>query len=107
MHAWARLATVLVCLLGLSLPLFASTSASTSASTGDDCHAGFAAYVAAQPYIVNPAIDGRRATQIVAVFEDVTTAVRGATTWQIEIRSVSSGAIVAMRNGATLLMPRE
>jgi hypothetical protein len=89
-----------VCLLALALPVFAS-------SADDECHAGFSAYAAAQPYIVNPAAQGRGATRIVAVFESLQAIERGAVPYRIEIRSVATGTLVATRVGETILQPRK
>lgn len=93
---------VLVCVLFSGLPAVASDAL----SSGDECHAGFSAYVAAQPYIINPAVPSRRSTKIGVVFEYLDAVARGAVPFRIEIRSVASGELVATRRGATLLEPR-
>jgi len=99
MTAVVRHAIFLVGLLGASLTLIAAPV--------DECHSGFAAYAGAQPYILNAQVADRRTTQIVAVFEDIGTDVRGAVPYRIEIRSVATGKLVAVRRGATLLVPHE
>ena len=78
-----------------ALPVFAA----------DECHAGFSAYAAAQPYIVNPAASDRSATRIVGIIEDTSDDARGAIGWRIEIRSVETGEVVATRRGAANLAP--
>jgi hypothetical protein len=95
-------ALALLCVL-LSGP---TVSASDGPSTGDECHAGFAAYAAVQPYILNPAVAERRSTTIGIVFENLEAVARGAVPYRIEIRSVETGQLVAVRRGTTLLEPR-
>jgi len=99
-----RHAFVVVCLLILGIPAVAASF--EGERTDDECHAGFAAYVGAQPYILNPAANGRAATTIVAVFDHPQATARGIVPYVIEIRSVESGELVATRRGATPLLPR-
>lgn len=99
MTAVVRYAIFLVGFLGASLSLVGAPV--------DECHSGFAAYTGAQPYILNSNVAERQATQIVAVFEDVATDVRGAVPYRIEIRSVATNALVAVRRGIALLVPHE
>ena len=89
---------VLVCLLGLlAVPALANPA--------DECHAGLAAYAAAQPYIVNPQVASRATTHIVGVVEDGTAISSDAVTWRIEIRSVETGELVSTRRGVATLTP--
>lgn len=71
----------------------------------DECHAAFSAYVAAQPYILNPAVAGRAVSRIVGVIEDVTAGQRSLVSWQMQIRSLETGEVVATRRGSTILVP--
>lgn len=98
-----RHAFVVVCALLASLSAGASGAV---LSSEDECHAGFSVYAAAQPYIVNPAVEARSATKIGVVFENLQAMARGAVPYRIEIRSLATGELVATRHGATLLLPR-
>ena len=82
---------VLLLLLVASPSLFAATATFTNA---DDCHSEFSGYVAARPYIINPAVADRAQTTIVAVFEDSGAAVAGIVPFRVEVRSVATGQIV-------------
>lgn len=65
-----------------------------AASAADDCHAKFAVYLAAQPYILNPAVQARRKTTIVAVFEDATAEKYGAIAYRLEIADAQTNRVV-------------
>ena len=80
----------------LAMPVFASD---------DECHMGFSAYAAAQPYIVNPAAADRAETRIVGILEDTSVDARGAVAWRIDIRSLTTGEVIATRRGAASLAP--
>ena len=84
---------------------FAAGAATTAPA--DECHAGFAAYAAAQPYIINPGAAGRSITRLVGVIEEATAGRRGAVSWLMLIRSVETGEVVATRRGSALLVPGE
>ena len=86
------------CLLSLAF--------TASAVNEDECHGAFSAYAGAQPYIINPSVQGRTATKIVVVFEALQATGRGAVPYRIEISSVETGGLVATRSGTTLLRPR-
>lgn len=86
---------LLVCLVSAVLPASAAV---------DDCHPGFNAYAAAHPYIINPAVEARANTQIVAVFEDSEAVASGAVGYRLLIRN-ASGEIVAVRRGAVDYAP--
>ena len=88
---------VLLCFVLLASP--------ADAAPIDECHAGFSAYAAAQPYIVNPAVPDRAVTRIVGVIEEVTAQQRGSVHWQMLIRSIETGEVVATRRGITTLIP--
>lgn len=84
-----------------------AAGAATAAPVVDECHAEFAAYAAAQPYIISPAVADRGVTRLVGVIEEVTAGQRGAVTWRMDIRSVETGELVATRRGSALLVPGE
>jgi hypothetical protein len=86
-----------VALLLSPLPLFAS----------DECHARFAYYLAAQPYIVNAAAGDRAATTIVAVLEDMSLEATADVVYRLEVVSTSTGDVVRAFRGVTQLHPRE
>lgn len=79
----------------LAVPVFAA----------DECHMGFSAYAAAQPYIVNPAAADRAETRIVGILEDTSADARGAVAWRLDIRSVATGEVIATRRGEASLTP--
>lgn len=88
-----------------TLLVFLLFSAVASAASVDECHSGFSAYAAVQPYILNPAVSGRELTTIVAVFEMMQAEVRRAVSYRFEVRSVETGEIVTVRRGSTVLVP--
>ncbi len=72
----------------------------------DECHAGFSAYVAASPYILNPSVTDRRVTTIVAVFEDSELSAVSSMRYRVTIRSAESGGIVRVLEGTKTLVPQ-
>ncbi|MDQ3282809.1 MAG: immune inhibitor A [Acidobacteriota bacterium] len=95
---------LLVCLLAVSPSMSAAVPA---AGSGDECHAGFAAYIAASPYILNPATADRQHTTIVAVFEDSELASSTDLAYRVIVRSIDSGNVVRVLTGAKALRPRD
>lgn len=85
--------------LSVSFLLFCVTFLPLAARAADECHAGFAAYAAAQPYIVNPAVADRSTTTIVAVFEDSDIGASGPISYRMLVRSVATGELVAVLVG--------
>ncbi|MFL6246492.1 MAG: hypothetical protein ACJ74H_10745 [Thermoanaerobaculia bacterium] len=71
----------------------------------DECHMGFSAYAAVEPYIVNPAVVERAATRLVGILEDTSADARGAIGWRFDIRSIATGEVIATRRGAAHLAP--
>lgn len=88
--------TVVVLLLSPNF-LFAET---------DECHARFAYYLGAQPYIVNAAAPERAATTIVAVLEDLTLESTAEVLYRLEIVSSTTGDVARVVHGVTQLHPR-
>jgi hypothetical protein len=85
----------LVCVLFLAAPVLQA----------EECHQGFSAYVGASPYILNPAVDARATTRIVAVFEDTNAVARGVIPYRAVIRSVTDGEVVATLRGVANYTP--
>lgn len=84
-----------------------SISSWPAAAGGDECHARFAYYLAAQPYIVNPAVVERASTEIVAVLEDHSLIVPAAVRYEVQIRRASDNAVVRTIPNAIDLRARE
>ena len=93
-----RISLAVVVLLLSAVPLFASD---------DECHARFAYYLAAQPYIVNAAAAERQASTVVAVLEDMSLEATTEVIYRLEIRDAGSGDLVRAFHGVTGLSPRE
>ncbi|MHB8998847.1 MAG: Ig-like domain-containing protein [Thermoanaerobaculia bacterium] len=91
------------CALALLVLLFLHVS-SFAGSSVDDCHAEFAAYTGARPYIVNPASE-RDATTIVAVFDYPASPESGSVAWTLAVRSQSTGEVVRSFTGRSSLVP--
>ena len=97
MTAFRNGVRLLLCLvLFTTFPSFAATPA---ADSGDECHAGFAAYVGASPYIINPAVSDRSRTTIVAVFEESEPGGARELAYRVTVRSVETGEIVRVLVG--------
>ena len=73
------------------------------AASADECHAEFAAYLRAQPYIMN-ATD-RATTTIVAVLQDLTLIGRTPVAYRLEIRRAEDRTLVRAFRGALDLDP--
>ncbi|HVT05429.1 MAG TPA: pre-peptidase C-terminal domain-containing protein [Thermoanaerobaculia bacterium] len=81
--------------------LFSAFSLLASDLNYEDCHSGFAAYLAASPYILNPASTGRAETKIVVVFEHAGGKTYGAVPYRMEILSAATGRVVYARDGGS------
>lgn len=92
--------------LRISLLVLVALVLSSPLHAADECHASFAYYLGAQPYIVNAAVPQRAATTIVAVLEDLSLEATTDVLYRIEVVS-ASGEIVRTFRGTTQLHPRE
>lgn len=72
----------------------------------DDCHGSAGVYLAARPYIINPAVDDRARTTIVAVVSDPSLLGGAVVPFRLEIRS-ADGALVHSRRGTTAITTGE
>lgn len=70
----------------------------------EDCHGSAGVYLAAQPYIINPAVQGRRDTLIVGVIDDPSLHAPAVAPWRMEIRS-AKGELVYAERGSVRLRP--
>jgi hypothetical protein len=84
-----------------ALALAIACSCAVSAAPEEDCHAGAEVYLAAQPYIINPAVKQRARSQVVAVVSDRSLEL-GLLPYRLEVRSMS-GDLVYARRGIELV----
>lgn len=90
----------------VSLAVFGTTL--LHAAPVDECHAEFAAYVGARPYIVNPAVAERAQTSVVLVLDYPSAPMDGSVKWRMAIRSVATGETVrSLTGGSDLLVGRQ
>jgi hypothetical protein len=68
---------------------------------GDDCHGSAGVYLAAHPYIINPAVAGRADSLIVATIEAPELRRPAMVPYRLEIRSTASGRLVYSEFGTT------
>jgi Bacterial pre-peptidase C-terminal domain len=83
--------------------------AAMPAAHGEDCHGDFAYYLAAKPYIINPAASDRAETTIVAMIDRGATDLWGAVPYRIEVIASATGRVVWSAESGTNLSnePRE
>jgi len=69
---------------------------------GEDCHGSLGVYLAARPYIINPAVPGRADTLIVAMLDDPSLKHDAVAPFRLEIRD-PKGRMVHSEYGASLV----
>jgi hypothetical protein len=85
----------------VALALSGVLCCAASAAVHDDCHAEAEVYLAARPYIINPAVKERAQTTVVALVSDRSVEL-GLLPYRFEVRS-ESGTLVYLRRGIELV----